>query len=255
LTIAASRQRAQPLASGVFAVTLEPVALALTLVSGLCWTIVYIESIRLGFRDKTYAMPLWALALNFSWEIFNSILGYRDVGFSAQVIINFTWAIFDVFIVVTYFRYGYRYSRHLPQTLFIAWGLLVFVVAAVIEYAFIREFGLAHGRAYAAFLQNLLMSVLFIAMFFDRPAGEGQSLVIAVNKWLGTLAPTILFGLIGGGGLPGPNSFLLTLGLLCSLFDIGYIALLSGKFRARAACPRDPGAGVKNTPPQAFSDP
>ena len=36
--------------------------------SGLAWAIVYMESIRIGFRDKTYAMPIVALALNFAWE-------------------------------------------------------------------------------------------------------------------------------------------------------------------------------------------
>jgi len=206
--------------------------LALTLVSGICWTIVYIDGIRLGFRDKTYAMPLWALALNISWEVFNSILGYRDVGLSAQVVINFVWAIFDIFLVATYFLYGYRYVKaFVSRETFVFGSLLVFAVAAVVEYAFIQEFGLAHGRAYAAFLQNLLMSVLFIVMFITRRGGEGQSLVIAANKWIGTLAPTILFGLIGGGGLPGPNTFLLILGLMCSLFDILYILLLTGKMR------------------------
>ncbi|PPQ30633.1 hypothetical protein CCR94_12035 [Rhodoblastus sphagnicola] len=205
-------------------------SLILTLVSGLCWTIVYIEGIRLGFREKTYAMPLWALALNFFWEIFNSILGYAEVGFDAQVVINIVWAICDVFLVVTFFRYGYRYAKkYLSFKSFIFGSLLVFAVAAVVEYAFIMEFGLAHGRAYAAFLQNLLMSVLFIKMFIDRRGDEGQSLIIAVGKWIGTLAPTILFGLIGGGGLPGPNTFLLIVGLLCSLFDIVYILLAAGK--------------------------
>jgi hypothetical protein len=40
----------------------------LTLISGLAWTIVYIDSIRIGFRQKTYAMPMAALALNFAWS-------------------------------------------------------------------------------------------------------------------------------------------------------------------------------------------
>jgi hypothetical protein len=29
----------------------------LTLFSGLCWTIVYLDIINRGFRDKTYGMP------------------------------------------------------------------------------------------------------------------------------------------------------------------------------------------------------
>lgn len=40
----------------------------LTLISGLAWTIVYLDAIRIGFRDRTYAMPVAALALNFGWE-------------------------------------------------------------------------------------------------------------------------------------------------------------------------------------------
>lgn len=34
--------------------------LFLTLVSGIAWTIVYIECIRLGFKEKAYSMPLFA---------------------------------------------------------------------------------------------------------------------------------------------------------------------------------------------------
>lgn len=40
----------------------------LTLISGISWTIVYIELIRRGFLDRTYGMPLFALAFNIAWE-------------------------------------------------------------------------------------------------------------------------------------------------------------------------------------------
>ena len=82
------------------------------------------------------------------------------------------------------------------------------------------------GRAYAAFLQNLLMSVLFIGMLVQRGSREGQSVTIAVSKWLGTLAPTLLFGLVGAEGFDGPNGLILVVGLLCSVFDLLYLALL-----------------------------
>ena len=64
------------------------------------------------------------------------------------------------------------------------------------------------------------MSVLFIAMFVARRGSRGQSLVIAVAKWIGTLAPTILFGALAG------SAFILGIGLLCSVFDLAYIGLL-----------------------------
>ncbi len=33
----------------------------LIVISGICWSIVYVDSIRIGFKQKTYAMPLFAL--------------------------------------------------------------------------------------------------------------------------------------------------------------------------------------------------
>jgi len=82
----------------------------------------------------------------------------------------------------------------------------------------VKEFGIFAGGAYAAFLQNLLMSVLFIGMLVRRGSTEGQSLTIAISKWLGTLAPTIAFGMLGR-----PKPFIITVGLLCSAFDLIYI--------------------------------
>ena len=44
----------------------EMIILILVSISGICWSIVYIECIRTGFKQKTYCMPLFALALNFA---------------------------------------------------------------------------------------------------------------------------------------------------------------------------------------------
>jgi hypothetical protein len=75
------------------------------------------------------------------------------------------------------------------------------------------------------------MSVLFIAMFVARRGPRGQSIVIAVAKWIGTLAPTILFGVLGG------STFIVSVGLLCSVFDLAYIALLVWARRGLALVP------------------
>ncbi len=42
--------------------------LFLTLLSGISWMLVYIDCIRLGIKQKTYGIPLFALALNIAWE-------------------------------------------------------------------------------------------------------------------------------------------------------------------------------------------
>ncbi len=206
---------------------LAPFSLFLVIFSGICWTLVYLDSIRLGFKYLTYAMPFWALALNFAWELLQTVLEYQQAGFVLQVGITAVWFLLDCVILYTYFRFGKKYfPRNLPAHWFIIWSLLGLFTAFFLQYFFIIEFGLYVGRAYAAFLQNLLMSLLFIGMLVNRGSREGQSLAIAINKWLGTLAPTILFGVVGAQGMKGTNSLLLVTGIFCSLFDLIYIGML-----------------------------
>ena len=181
---------------------IETLKTILTLVSGLCWTLVYIEGIRLGFKDRSYAIPFYALALNLAWELLHAYLGLRAT-IGLQAIINAVWFLFDVGILYTYFRYGKKYFPANFVSMFVPWSILGLFTAFWIQYAFVREFGMFAGAAYAAFLQNLLMSVLFIGMLVRRGNTEGQSLTIAVSKWLGTLAPTITFGIIGSSTFSG----------------------------------------------------
>jgi hypothetical protein len=194
--------------------------LFLTIASGLAWTIVYIEAIRLGFKYKTYAMPVAALGLNIAWETIYGVHGLIGA-ISAQSIINILWAAADVVIVYTFFRFGRaELPKFVTRPLFIGWGIVIFGTSYALQALFIGQFGWTDGARYSAFLQNLLMSGLFIALLVARRGTRGQSLVIAIAKWLGTLAPTILIGVLGN--LP----FILWIGLLCSVFDLVYIGLL-----------------------------
>ena len=203
--------------------------LFLTIASGLAWTIVYIEAIRLGFRYKTYAMPVAALGLNIAWETIYGVHGLIGA-ISAQSIINILWAAADVVIVYTFFRFGRaELPKFVTRPLFIGWGIVIFGTSYALQALFIGQFGWTDGARYSAFLQNLLMSGLFIALFVARRGTRGQSLVIAIAKWLGTLAPTILIGVLGN--LP----FILWIGLLCSVFDLTYIGLLVWAKRRPAA--------------------
>jgi hypothetical protein len=113
------------------------------------------------------------------------------------------------------------------KSTFIAWSVLALITALLIQYAIRREFGVAKGAGYSAFLQNLLMSILFITMLVRRGSREGQSLMIAISKWIGTLAPTILYGVVGEGGFPRGSFLILVTDGLCSVFDLIYIRLLA----------------------------
>lgn len=211
--------------------------LFLTLVSGMAWTLVYVEAIRVGLRDRTYAMPVAALALNFAWESTYAVNDIRT-GLSAQGVVNVVWALADIVIVYTYLRYG---RAELPgfvtRPLFAVWTVLLFASAFAVQWLFLAHFGAHDASRYSAFLQNLLMSGLFIALYASRRGPLGQSLVIAVAKWIGTLAPTFLFGVVEDA------PFILGLGLLCAVFDLAYIALLARNPAGGKAAPgnADPG--------------
>jgi hypothetical protein len=195
-------------------------ALFLTLLSGMAWTIVYIVSIRIGFSQQTYAIPLAALALNIAWESIHAANGLITDR-SVQTYINLAWFLADVVIVYTFFRFGRReLPRFVGRWVFLGWGVVVIAAAYVVQWLFIMEFGWGAAARYTAFLQNALMSGLFIAMFAARRGPRGQSLVIGCAKWIGTLAPTIVFGALAG------SAFILGLGILCSVFDLAYIGLL-----------------------------
>jgi len=195
--------------------------------SGIAWTIVYIESIRIGVRDKSYAMPFWALALNIAWEFLHATLGFREVGLTLQIGINFVWFLLDLGLLYTFFRFGRKYfPSRLNPAWFYLWGVLGLATSFVLQYGFITEFGLLMGAIYSAFLQNLLMSVLFIVMLIQRSSSDGQSLVIAISKCIGTVAPTIFMGVLGITGYMKANRFVLVIGGLIFFFDLLYIWLL-----------------------------
>ncbi|HKZ81217.1 MAG TPA: hypothetical protein VJ124_23305 [Pyrinomonadaceae bacterium] len=63
-------------------------------------------------------------------------------------------------------------------------------------------------------------------MLVRRAGSEGQSIYIAINKWLGTLAPTIQFGIIGDGAFAHGSFLILVVGAFCSVFDLIYIWML-----------------------------
>ena len=199
----------------------------LILLSGIAWSVVYVDAIRIGLKDHSYAMPFWALALNIAWEFLHATLGFKAAGLTIQIGINFAWFLLDIGVLYTYFRFGRKYfPSSVSKTLFYLWSVVVLVTAFIAQFMFIHEFGLLMGAIYSAFLQNLLMSILFIAMLIQRNSREGQTILIAVSKCIGTLAPTIYMGVIGIKGFMAANSLVLVIGGLIFFFDLLYIVLL-----------------------------
>ena len=132
----------------------------LLLLSGIAWSIVYIGCIRQGFRDKTYAMPLFALGLNIAWETIYTI---HDLFFdiSVQAFVNLAWMCLDAVMVYTYFKFGKKEFPENAQKYFVPFSILSFATCAVIQLAFFLSFDPLPAAQYSAFAQNAAMSFSF----------------------------------------------------------------------------------------------
>jgi len=199
------------------------IAHTLQICSGLFWTITYLLIIRRSYLDKTYGMPMVAICANISWEFIFSFVHPHPL---PQLYIDYLWLLFDFGILVQYLRYGKtEFPEKLPRVLFWPTFLFTLVFSALTILLISQEFNEYIG-IYAAFGQNLVMSVLFIHLFLKREDVAGQSLYIALSKIIGTLFPSVLFYLYF------PHSYLLMLlyaGIF--IFDVTYFILLYFKLQ------------------------
>lgn len=205
---------------------MEIIINVLIIISGICWSAVYVDSIRTGFKQKTYCMPIFALGLNIAWE---GIYSFTDLfvrhSYGAQAIANACWFLLDIFIVVTWVKYGKdEMTSEVAKKWFVPWTILVLACCFVLQLLFMQEFGSVDGEKYSAFLQNIIMSICYLYMLNSRKSSKGQNMTIAICKCIGTLTPTI-FGTIEG------NTFILITGIICFVFDILYIYFLHCTYR------------------------
>ena len=137
-----------------------------------------------GFKDKTFGIPIAALAANLSWE---AAYGFFIDPFADHIhLASIAWFVFDLVILWQAFTYGAKdfenpfVRRHFRPLL-----LGSIVIAYPLVYLAFYEFNDPDGE-YTGFGVNLLMSILFIAMLLRRNSPRGQSLYIAGAKFLGT---------------------------------------------------------------------
>ncbi len=217
------------------------------LLSGVAWTLTYLALVYRGFRDRSYGMPLAALALNFTWEItFSQIYPPHTIKLMGTII-NTVWMLCDVGIVATFFLYGYKYfERHygLGRAEFYVLSFLAFAASfgvMLLGAPFFKDF-LPYFRGdpfesgkFIAFIQNAAMSVLFVAMFYQRRSIEGQSFTIAWTKWLGT---SMTVGLTYLGIEHRDNwHFVGVFVAVCFVFDVWYMVLIYRQLRQQGINP------------------
>jgi hypothetical protein len=211
--------------------------------SGLLWGLTYVLIILRSMKDKSYGMPFAALCFNVMWEfIYTFVFPPPGQGFEFWIplLVNFIWFALDVGILITWLLFwrvdsppGLTAKWHLP-------GLVVGLASATaVLFGIQFQFNTAScvgadvpPGGVSSFLQNLMMSALFIAMALRRNNLSGQSVPIAVAKLLGSaLASTYFYFYV-----PGATTFYwVALFVLVFFYDSIYTVLLLNLRSGRAA--------------------
>jgi hypothetical protein len=212
-------------------------SLYLMLGSGVFWTLTYILIIIRSIRDRSYGMPMIALCANISWEfIFSFVFPSHGI----QRFVNIIWFALDFIILILFLRFGRKEFASLSRFVF----LTMFGLALVTSFCtvMLATIDFHDGGTYSAFGQNLMMSVLFIAMLYQRRSLRGQSVGIALSKCIGTLLASGAFYLY----MPiSHHSALLPFLYLATFFyDIVYIGMVL--MQKRGVIPAFLVAGTKN---------
>ncbi len=196
--------------------------------SGLFWTITYILIINKSVKDKTYGMPFLAMCLNLSWEFVFAFIYKTDI---FHQIVCLIWYVLDLIIACAFFKYGYKdfkkkYSLNkisfLVLIVFTLISSFIFMILAPLDFGILFDGDILQTAGFIAYFQNLLMSILFVLMFLERRNLKGQSIFIAIFKWLGTLSVSIM----NLSGMVSSNPTELFVIFLIQVFDILYIYLL-----------------------------
>ncbi len=233
--------------------------LATALGSGVFWLIAYILIIYRGFKDQTYGMPIVAFIGNIAWEFIFGLGIERGCAASwsscpAAIIQarNFIWLLFDVVILYTVLKFGRRYFTGFFYKYFHAIVIGGIVVTGLLIYAIVQEFWIKNiwgvqvggttpeflpltlqgGSYYTGFGLNFMMSILFVFMIYRRGNVDGQSVYIALGKWLGTVAA---YGFMLADGIQTPVVNILY--AVVFVFDVVYIKMVYDKCREQGIDP------------------
>jgi len=184
-----------PSLNELLAANTPAVAYGLGFLGDLLWLVVYVLAIRIAIRQKTYAIPAAAIVLNVTWEFVHSVIFPPPA--AVDLAATLLWLGFDLVILIQLLRHG-RSSQAAPEerrnfTMAVIAGVAVAIVGHATFYLHVTANSIFpdRGGVIAAYLINLVMSILFIQLYFNRPDGAGISRGIAWCKMLGTGAVSV----------------------------------------------------------------
>lgn len=154
------------------------------------WTVAYILFIWRGIKDRIHTLPMLAICLNLAWESMAIAVLPNPVWLWS--ILEWSWLVLDVglFAILWVFGRDHVGAPEIQRHYHLIISLLL-VLCFVGQLAFVLMFGDLLGFI-IAFVINLVMSALFIQMYFDRREDlRGLSYWGGWLKMLGTACTSI----------------------------------------------------------------
>ena len=160
----------------------------------MVWILVYVVVIVQGWMEQSYGIPILAICLNAAWEWRFAVDQPREhpeppMPATTRWIL-WVWLLLDGIIVLQVFLFGRDYQSNplLRQYYYLVVPLMI--LSAYVLHTLMHETFDLNLQDYfgvlSAYLNNLVMSALFIPMFFARPELHGLSVWVAVGKLAGT---------------------------------------------------------------------
>jgi ribose/xylose/arabinose/galactoside ABC-type transport system permease subunit len=192
----------------------------------LAWAPAYVAVVIIAFRHQRLEIPIIAATSNVTWEFLWGFVFTQDMGPGLQFVYRGA-CIMDLFILFNVFRYGAKQTNspllrqyHVPLVLvqLVGWGFFFWSL---------RDSGydLPLGSV-SAYLDNIVMSSLYLWLLLSRPDPRDLSLTVALSKGIGTGMVTVFVFM----RYPD-NSFVRTLAVMVGLLDLTYIISLPLRLR------------------------
>lgn len=222
---------------------------AFGLSSGALWTIAYALLVYRSFKDKSYAMPMVALALNITWEFVFSFVYPPDGLGPIFVARNIIWFLLDVALLVALLRNGLKYFKEaygMSRSAFYSATAIALVLSTLVMLVggpFFAPFDYFLGdifeaAKFIAMIQNAVMSILFVQMFYSRKSMgrpiEGQSFYAGIARLFGT---SLTVGILHIIVHPGNWYFITIISATCLIFDVWYSVLIYRELKSHGINP------------------
>ena len=150
------------------------------------WLVAYALFIRLGFKEKTFCVPIIAMCGNIGWEFTNSQLIYPK--YLGIWLGQCLWLVFDALVFTTIWKYA---PGEISHPMLKRWIRPLAVLGVALSSVLTLVYGLHCGDpqgTVSGWLLAFIQSIMMVGMLVQRGSSRGQSVYIALGIVVGNIA-------------------------------------------------------------------